>query len=80
MEHQPNSKINQFVKNHSGAETLEGIETSKIWGHLTSTWGMGERVIPKIMGDDSASQRIVETLRNSGALRKRKTGFRHCLR
>jgi 2-polyprenyl-3-methyl-5-hydroxy-6-metoxy-1,4-benzoquinol methylase len=60
MEHQPNSKINQFVKNHSGAETLEGIETSKIWGHLTSTWGMGERVIPKIMGDDSASQRIVE--------------------
>jgi 2-polyprenyl-3-methyl-5-hydroxy-6-metoxy-1,4-benzoquinol methylase len=60
MEDQPNSKINQFVKNPSGAKSLEGIETSKIWGHLTSTWGMGERVIPKIMGDDSASQRIVE--------------------
>ena len=60
MKQQPHNKTNQFVKNQAGAEILEGIETAKIWGHLTSTWGMGERVIPKLMGEDSASQRIVE--------------------
>jgi 2-polyprenyl-3-methyl-5-hydroxy-6-metoxy-1,4-benzoquinol methylase len=60
MSQQPKSKAKQVVKNHSDAESLAGIETDKNWGHLPSTWGMGERVIPKIMGDDSASQRIVE--------------------
>ena len=60
MEHQPNNPTNHFIKNHSGAETSEEIKTSQIFGHLTSTWGMGERVISKLMGNDSGSQKIVQ--------------------
>lgn len=33
---------------------------SKLWGHLTDTWGIGERVIPEMMVDDPLNQNILE--------------------
>ncbi len=33
---------------------------SKLWGHLTDTWGIFERVIPKMMVDDPLNQDILK--------------------